>query len=287
MEIVQCNMKSLDFDVALAGDFHMGAVNCHYGLIENLIADMAKGTYLLNMGDNIEAIAPHDKRYAHASTDFRRKLLTSQEQAGAFVDLFRPVRKKILAIGDGNHEAKLFNICDFGQVIAKDLDCPYGGYNYVARFTFKGKLLFKVFISHGAGRLMSQAKDPIQRRANQKSALRRKLENTGISDCIVMAYGHTHQLLVVPPTIDMETNLGTTTREVKQRRRNPTIQNAAYISPERRWYLNTGSTLRLYSKPGTRAFGYAEMMMLQPADLGWPVMKVRGGRVEEVIKKMN
>ncbi len=287
MEIIRFDMPTLSCRVALAGDFHKGAANCHHDLVDELIQDMKNGLFLINTGDNLEAITPNDKRYAHASVDIQRGLMTPQAQANHLVDIFKPVRKQIISWGEGNHEAKLWNIASFGQEIAADLGCAYGGYNYIVQFYYKNRRMFNFFISHGHGRLPKGAKDPIQRKANRKAHLKRKLEATGFADCIVMAMGHTHQLLIVEPTIDEATNLATTQTKIKREKRHITNQRAKYIPPERRWYVNTGSFLKLYMPPGSKAFSYAEIMMLDPADLGWAVVDVQKGRVEKVEERLS
>ena len=287
MEIVRFDMPTLDMQIGLAGDIHKGAANCHHALVDDLISDMKNGLFLVNMGDNQEAITPDDKRYAHASVDIRNKLMTPQAQSDHLVELFHPVRKQIISWGEGNHEAKLWNIASFGQYISRELDCPYGGYNYIVQFYHENRRMFNFFISHGHGRLPKGAKDPLQREANRAAHLKRKLEATGFSDCIVMAMGHTHQLMVVEPTIDRATNLSTTSTKVKKQERHVTNQRAKYIPPERRWYVNTGSFLKLYADPGSLVFSYAEMMMLEPADLGWAVVDIQGGRVMGVEKRLN
>lgn len=279
-------MPSLDLDVALAGDIHKGASNCHHELVDELIEEMARGLWLVNMGDNQDAITPDDKRYAHASMDIRNKLLTPQAQSDHIIGKFHPVRANIISWGEGNHEARLWNIASFGQYTAQALGCPYGGYDYIVQFYYQGRRMFNFFIAHGNGRLPKGAKDPVQREANRAAHLKRKLEGTGFTDCIVMAMGHTHQLMIVPPTIDLSPNLAVTSAKIKHVKRSLTNQKAKYISPERRWYVNTGSFLKLYSEPGSRVFSYAEMMMLEPADLGWAVVKIRDGRVAEVVKRL-
>lgn len=281
MEIVRADIPA-DCTVFIFGDMHFGAVNAARSMITDMIDEAAqRGAFLVNLGDNIEAITPDDKRYAHAAADVKNNLLTPQSQTEAVIETFRPVKDLILSWGEGNHEAKLWNTASFGQYISNALEVPYGGYTYTLHF-YTNLPVFKWFISHGTGRLPKGAKDPIQRLANRKAHLRRKLEATGIADCILMAMGHTHQLLVVDPTIDTETVLVTTESRIKQDRRHRTDQAGDYISPERRWYVNTGGFLRLYSEPGTRVFSYAEIGMMEPTALGWVEVTVEGGRVTTV-----
>lgn len=272
------------------GDYHFGALNCHRDLLQEMVAKIQRQNktrrpaFLINKGDNTDSISPDDKRYTHLSVDWKNQLLTVHQQADAVIDLLGPIAQNVVAIGEGNHEWKFVNSFRVGQYIARGLGVPFGGYTYVVHFTDeKGKLLFKTFHSHGSGRLPKGAKDPIQREANRKAHLRRKLEATGISDCIYMSIGHTHQLVVVEPTIDNEILLTTTPGgKIKQHTRPPANQNAPYIPPERRWYANSAGFLKLYSPPGSQVFGYAEIAMMEPTRLGWVEIEVEDGQIVEV-----
>ena len=283
----------LDCVIYDTGDYHFGALNCHKELLREMVDEIQqknrtrKKAFLINKGDNCDSISPDDKRYNHLSVDWQQKLLTPQAQADAVIDLLEPIAGNVIAIGEGNHEWKFINTFRVGTHIAKALGCPFGGYVYIVQFLGpNGKQLFKTFHHHGSGKLPKGAKDPIQRAANRQAHLRRKLEATGISDCIYMSMGHTHQLVVVEPTIDHEVLLTTTPAgRLKQHTRPPANQNAVYIPPEKRWYANTGSFLRLYSPPGSDVFGYAEVAMLEPTRLGWVEIEVQGGVIVEVRKR--
>jgi len=298
MEIIQHKIP-MDCILYDTGDYHYGAFNCHKDLLNEMVASVQKRNspkkwgrkagpkaFIINKGDNCDSISPDDKRYSHMSVDWQAKLLTVQQQADAVVDLLTPVKDSVLSIGEGNHEAKFWNTFRVGSYVADRLGCPFGGYTYVIQFANnKGEPLFKTFHSHGSGKLPKGAKDPIQREANRKAHLRRKLEATGISDCIYMSMGHTHQLVVVEPTIEGEVLLTTTDdNRIKQHTRPAANQSAIYIPPEKRWYANTGGFLKLYSPPGSGVFGYAEVLMLEPTRLGWIEVEVQGGEIVEVRK---
>ena len=281
MEIVRIDVDRKDFDVVIFGDIHYGAANVAHSLVDDMISDVAeKGMYALNLGDNIEAIAPGDKRFSCSSIDTSQ--MTAYAQRDFFIEKFRPIRKNIKAIGMGNHEHTLINETNIGQDIATALGTKFCGLMYTAHFFYNDKLLFKFFIAHGARTMPVGAKDPIQREANQKAWLKRQLDQTGISDCILMAMGHTHQLLLQPPTVDNEILISSSADSLHQHTRPNQPQNMSYIAPDRRWYINTGSFLKLYSEPGSLIFGYAEMRMLRPARLGWPEINVVDGEVVDI-----
>lgn len=282
MELIRIDVESKDFEIPLWGDVHRGAKNFHKSLFNDFIASVSEGEkYLLNMGDNIEAITVMDKRYSYDAT-LSPKI---DDQMDMFVESVLPIKDRIHTIALGNHEAKLSNEFNIGAELAKRLDASYGGYVYVTQFFYKDKRLFSVFCHHGWGTMIAGAKDPIQRRANRLAWLKRRLERTGISDCVVMAMGHTHQLLIQEPTIRYEKCLAIVDDQLHQFSRPDVPQYAEYISPERRWYINTGSFLKLYSQPGSGFVNYAERAMLEPADLGWIELVVRDGCIVDVVKK--
>lgn len=126
MEIVRHKLPR-DFTLLLTSDYHLGNVNCHKELLREMVASVKDRkrkkikAFLTNLGDNLDSIAPNDKRYKHASVDFKDMLMTPKAQANAVVELLHPIREQVLAIGEGNHEAHLWNIESFGQTIADDL----------------------------------------------------------------------------------------------------------------------------------------------------------------------
>ena len=276
----------LDCEIFDTSDYHYGALNCHREGIREIIATVAakKNRFLLNKGDSIDAVTPGDKRYASCSMEVRDNLLTPERQADALVEDFRPIRHRILAWGFGNHEYALINTLDFGRYLARQLQVPYGGVAYKLALRHKGVPLCKLLLHHGRGMLPKGAKDPIQREANQKAWVRRRLEETGFADCAYMSMGHIHRLLIVPPTTSGQLYLTDDGERIKQHYKDETAQNAGHIPPDSRWYVATGSFLKLYSDPGTYAMSYGEMAMYGPAELGCAKIVVQGGRIVNVEK---
>ena len=98
-------------------------------------------------------------------------------------------------------------------------------------------------------------------------------------DCVVQYKGHTHKLLVCNPESGLylyddgeEIRQGYTTEN----------QNARYIHPDLRWYVNTGSFVKLYRDD--ELTNYAEVAEYDPIDLGFAVTRVREGKVVKVDK---
>jgi hypothetical protein len=279
---IEPNAKIID-----ASDLHWDAFNCHRRGVRQMVQRVmdlnAAGTptYLNLKGDLIEAIIPGDKRYNSLIHD--TKFPTPKQSADALIKELAPIAEYILAIGIGNHEMKLLNVMDFSRYMAEQLNVPYGGYTYITDFRgANGKTMFKTFSSHGSGRLPKGAKDPIQREGNRKAHLKRKLEATGVTDCVYMSIGHTHQLLVVEPTFLLQNVLTSSIHGVRSHDKPKTRQNAKYIPADQRWVANTGGFLKLYTPPGLGLTSYAEMALMEPTDLGWVEVDVVGCEVVDV-----
>ena len=271
-------------------DLHLGEFNCHMAGIQEVVDEVAskKNHFLINGGDSIAAILPNDKRWNSLGADLKNQLLTPKQQADAVIEIYRPAAKqgKIKAIGFGNHEYKLINTMDFGKYIAESLNVPYGGITYkFCALDRSGNLMHKFYYTHGNGCLPKGAKDPIQRKANIKAAIRRKLENTLISDCIVMSFGHTHQLEVVEPTVNDALYITDDGENHRQHYQVAADQNADYIPPDSRWYTNTGSFRKLYAPSGSHVIDYGEAAMYGPTELGCIKITVEDRKVVKVEKR--
>jgi hypothetical protein len=268
------------------GDWHLGPLTCHFDGVCDLIEKIAqdKAGFVVLKGDLGDAVTPGDKRYAHASMDFKRLLLTPMEQAEKLVEILRPIKDKILTSVIGNHEYTHINTVDMTKYICNSLGVHYGAAACKVHAVVNGKLAHKYYITHGRGCLPSGAKDPIQREANVKAALKRKLENTGHADCIYMSCGHFHRLIEVAPTINKEIVLVDDGKELQQVHRYHGNQAADYIPPEARWYGCSGSFLRLYPPPGSGAISYGEMAMYGPTELGWLEAAIEDGRMVRLEK---
>ncbi len=289
MEVISHKLPK-DGIIIDTGDWHYGSINCHKDGIQRMIDRClelnSKGTncYMVLKGDLMETIAPDDKRYNIHDRDSRLK--TAGDQRKEIIKILKPVARHILALGIGNHELKDQNKVEHGKDICEALDVRYGAYTFVIEYrdTETGRVMFKTFHSHGAGRLRSQAKDKLQREANRKASLKQKLINTLISDCIYMSMGHTHQLLTVDPNYDNETLLTTSQNGVHQHEIPEVNQSAKYIPPDQRWYANTGSFLKLYAPNGSGIVPYGELGMFEPADLGWVEVEFKSGRIVDVVE---
>lgn len=260
-----------DYEIVDTGDWHIGPLNCNFEGIEKTIDYVKnnKNVFLVLKGDLIDAISPKDKRYAHCVME-NPKLKTAQQQANKVLEILRPVKDKILFVMIGNHEFKQINEVDWGQYWADALGVPYGG--YIAKFIHldeNNEPRLKMLFVHGYGSVTSQAKDTIQRIANIKAGIKRKLEATGHADCIYMSMGHMHKLIAINPTVSEEIMLTDNGEDIKQEYRVFQNQSAKYIPPEARWFGCSGSFLNLYTPPGHFAVSYGEMAMYSPPEHGY------------------
>lgn len=274
-----------DFVICDMSDFHLGSPNCAEETLEEVVQHIAdnKNWYVIFKGDAIEAILPNDKRYLHSAV--KDGLQSPKQQADRVVEIFRPIRDRILSWGIGNHELKLWNTMDFGRYIADELGVPYGAYNFKIHFNdSKGKLMFKTYHTHGMGGLQSNAKDHIQYEANRKAGLKHKLAKSGHSDVIYMSRGHDHQLIVVDPTAEDQLYLTDDGQGIHQHYRVSPAQNSDYIPPDSRWYATTGSFRKLYSKPGSCVIDYGEVVGYAPSEIGFAMVNVFNKQIADVRK---
>lgn len=280
MEFIERSVPK-NFNVFFLGDLHIGSSLFHEAGFQraiNSIKRRYKGiahNVVIGMGDYIEAIDTSDKRFDLDTTDIRK--IRPELQMEYFIEQMRPIRKKIVTLLYGNHEHTLLRYYDYVRGACKELKVPFGTYSSVITFVNQGSPLFKVFATHGRGLVGSTADSPERRIANMKLQLKRKLWNKA-GDCVIMAFGHTHKLLIAEP--EKTLYLTSNGKRVKQHYTDAK-QLDDFIPRDHRYYVNTGSLLRLF---GERVSGYAERAMYDPVELGYPVAMVRDGQVVGVNK---
>lgn len=284
MELINTTIP-MDCTIFNFGDLHYGALNCNREAIRTMIADLeSKPTNrAFNVGDNLDGILPNDKRYLACATSVKEGILTPQDQADSIIKDFRPVRRKILAWGMGNHEYKLASCADFTRYIAGFLDCPNGGYSYklVCQDDI-GNTLFRIFATHGNTSIPSSAPDLESLEGRQKAALRRKLGMLRMSDCIYQTMGHTHKLVVSEPTVRREINMIDDGTDLVRNTGLTIDQSAEFIPDNFRWYANSGSFLNTFTPSGSGGISYSEVAMFGPVNIGYLKLHVQGGQLVEV-----
>jgi len=231
-----------------------------------------KNNYAVDGGDMIEAILADDSRFSQEKLTEPLPLA----QMNAAIQNRIPIKDNLLAILMGNHERKLWRFGDITEEVCRKLSVPYGTYS--CKFSIKdskGRLMYKVYETHGFKNITSTADDPKRRRSNMELILKRHLRFKA-GDCAVMIKGHTHKLLVCKP----EPELYLTDDEQRiQQEYTSWGQNETYIHPDARWYGNAGSFLKLH---GEGISGYAEIMEYDPVELGFLILVVRNGEIQEL-----
>ena len=292
MRLLSYNMPK-DWNYFLFGDGHVGAALRFDKGFKKLIHAMthkyaglaSKYNFGIDHGDAIEAITIDDPRFS--AFDSREACVLNQMEYAK--KEYWPIRKKLLCMLDGNHPLKLHKFGPLTHYICKQLGVSFGTMS--ARITFKnnGALQFKHFACHGSGSIGSIADDPERRKLNWRLSLKRKLREKA-SDCLLQSCGHTHKIIVSPPT---ET-LYLTDDGNKISQHYTGGHNKSYIHPDYRWYCNTGGFLRIYgntvvesddipleqSKLGS---GYAESFMYDPLQLGYCVGIIRDNVLQDIV----
>lgn len=286
MEIIKTRTLPRRCKIYLTSDYHYGALNASKTSLRHLIDTVGgeDNSYLVNLGDSIEAILPNDKRWATCAVDWQSKAVTPEQQCEAVVEAFRPIKDRILVWMMGNHEYKLLNSFNAAKMIANGLGTQYGSACCKLHLQFANKKPIKYFLAHGGGNLAaSSAKDPIQRHANMQASLKNRLCRMS-ADAIGQFVGHGHHLIVVPPTAESELFLTDNGESIKQSYRAGADQTANFIPPESRWYGMTGSFLRLFSPPGSEAVSYSECAMYSPTEIGCLVATIEDGQMVDLSK---
>jgi hypothetical protein len=276
LKIIPVTLPS-SHDFILFGDTHEGSHMSHESGIDELVANIADcgGAYCGHMGDMIEAIAIDDKRY-----DFTAKVPIPFQQAQNAIKRYRPIADKMQFQLLGNHELKLWKFGNLSEYIAMELGVTYGTYSAIIEVSDTHGLLYRMYVSHGFGVLSSNAKDPEQMKANKSASLKQRMKGKA-GDCLIMAMGHTHQLIVVPPSEELI--IEHTTGKPKQKYISQGNGTDAYIEPNRRWYLNTGSFYKLYTDD-IEVSGYGEIKGYNPTELGYGVIECRDRQVSNIRK---
>lgn len=264
------------FRIVLAGDSHEGSVAQHTKGIGKLISYIQSdpNIYWAHMGDWVEAISTEDSRYESEGNKDPIPL----KQAYAAIETFRPIADKCICGLIGNHEKKLHRYGNLVRdVICRELKIPYGTYTARVVVQHGGKFLFRLYLWHGPakGQITSRAKDPEQRKANIMAALKERLKYQW-GDAAIMAIGHIHRLITVPPVVQLY--LRDAPSGPKQGYTTGT-QTGDYIHPDQRWYCATGCFLRL-QVDGIDTYG--SLFGYNPTELGFVVIHIEQGKIKTI-----
>jgi len=285
MEFVSRSVPA-NFNLFFFGDVHIGTLLHHSEGFAKFV-DMLNSPYgdvkhnvAIGMGDYIEAIDHSDKRFDVHSVDLDK--IRPDQQIDHFIEKIKSSSKKIVTLLQGNHEAKLVKFYDYAAGAARKLNVPYGTYSSICTFHRNGcnggkneQYLFKVFVTHGSGTIRTVADDPERQEANLNLSLKRKLKRKS-GECAIQCMGHTHKLLICRPKTSLY--LTSDGKELKQNYTR-SDQAAQFIHPDHRWYVNSGSFMRLYLKGVS---GYAERFGYDPMEMGFVVAKIRDCKIQDI-----
>ena len=268
-------------DIVLHGDNHEGNPATYRTGLRKLVKWIGAkpNRFFVHMGDEIEATMTDHKYYQH-DPDAEDIPLRQME---AVKGIYAPVSSRCLAWIYGNHPDRLRRFGNLTEKLCKELGMPYGSKMCKLKLdTRAGAQIVKMFLWHGPRRcgLNSQAKDLVQREANQKASLKRLLERKA-SDCLIMGIGHVHKLIVLEPT--QELLLYDDGRALRQTYLKAGDGAARYIEPNRRFYFAAGSFLRSYMVGKDT---YAEDYGYDPVELGYLLVRIRKSKVVEIVKKV-
>lgn len=267
-----------DHNNFLFGDKHEGSALssqagwdklCH---AMNSEYDGCSNNHGYELGDDIEAIMSDDPRFGPEK--LKEKLPLAQKKEA--VKMRQPIKHLLEVKLQGNHCRKLHRFGDLMEDMCEELGVPYGTYSSKVTINdSKGRLMYKMFLTHGFKGINSSADDPIRREANKRLVLKRHLKYKA-ADCAVMVKGHAHKLLVSKP--ESELYLYDNGKKIKQGYTG-WGQDEQFIHPDARFYGCSGSFLTLYGKDFS---GYAEVFELDPVQLGFLVLVVRDKKIVEL-----
>jgi predicted phosphodiesterase len=263
------------FEIIAGSCTHIGSVMCHRSGIEHAVDYIraTKNCYFIHLGDWIEAIATDDHRYNAPPDSLKSKeQVIPMRQAMDAVDMFMPIKNKIIAGLIGNHERKLSRYGNLIEdIICKELGIPYGTEACRIILENKGETMFSIFAMHGRKIFNSNAKDFEQREANAKAALKLYLQEQQ-GDAAIMLCGHGHKVIIVNPSprlILLDGEDGQKQHYLKG------VTTAGYIQPDQRWYAMCGSARK--SRMDS-VDDYAQCF--PPADLSFVRIVVKDGQIQ-------
>ena len=289
MRTIRFNLPA-SHELVLPGDLHDGSLfSFEDGFLECREYVLSKpNRRMWCMGDMMEGITIDDPRYDIAS--HQSLPLQSKDHVS---DILRPLSKSKQLLGGviGNHEWKLRRFGNLWLSICQELSTEnhtveYGTMSAVLEIyslSDPPDLMYKLFVHHGSFlSLRSQAKDFEQQQGNIRATFKRRMAPL-MSDCLVMAAGHTHRLMIVPPTERLYLY-----SENEKLRQGYLTQgnNDRYINPDQRWYVNTGSFYRLYADreghDGIPHSGYAEQRGYEPMEIGFASIVCHDHKLREI-----
>ena len=260
-------------------DWHCGSKAFHKRAAKKLIQRVIDEDAFLTFGG--DALEGKPTKSAHFDPDsLMKSLITIEQQVDYFVDIMKPVADKLLLVQMGNHELYLMPDLNVTKLICSKLgrDDIYGDYQSWVQF---GNV--DMHFWHGRPSMPRGAKDPIQREANQKAWLKNKM--FGLAGSANAQYmGHTHQCMIVPPIEQYALlNNGENVRGRYFTEQVRDINGDKWVSPDARWYVNTGTLRR---GGGFDSMDYSEVAGYTPPAIACTKTTIKNGRIVNIEKVM-
>jgi hypothetical protein len=261
---------------------------------------------VIDHGDFMEAILVDDFRYQFNNTavyenilndgvrfnesNIKTKRMVKQENAMAQLEQAvknrEPIKEHILLILDGNHPQRLHPYGELTAELCKRLGVNYGTYTshityrtpnkYVDHKSNLDTFAFNHFAGHGWKSINSLVEPPERAKLNMQISLKNHLKSQA-GDCLLMSMGHTHKLIFKKPLsqLYMEGQ-----DDILVQKYTSAKKHDGFIHPDYRWFVNTGSFVKLYSEHS----GYAERAGYPPNELGFAIVEIRGGDIKRVLR---
>ena len=277
MELIR-KVLPRDHNLFLFGDDHEGNTLRHDEGWEQLV-DMMHSEYAgcsnnfgVDHGDIVEAIPASDPRwYAKEEKSF---YIDQIQQA---VKNRQKIKDLLIAILDGNHPMKYWRFGNATQNICDQLGVRFGTWSCHITYLNKNNApMYKQFATHGARIFRSSADDPIRQDSNKKLSVKRALKNK-FADTVLNSVGHSHGLIICEPQQGLYLNASDKISQHYTKSK-PTDD---YIPDNLRWYVNTGSFLKLFALGFS---GYAERAGYDPIELGFAIASIRDGLIQCIDK---
>ena len=279
-----------DFNLFLISDDHEGNLLRHADGWD-FMTDQVRSKYdniapwhnfVVHHGDINEGIQVDDKRYDGLTTN--GCIYSQMQQAKRNLD---PIRKNLVAVLDGNHSWKMWKFFGPGkpgmtETVCTDIGVRYGHPACVINYTCGGNTLFKHYAIHIASNQApsSSVDDPKRKKTNIEGGLKRRL-SPKFGDTLLMSCGHWHKMIYYSP--ESAFYVATDSGRMKSGYTNRPATVGKYIHPDHRHYVCCGSFLKTY---GDGVAGYAEKAGFDPVELGYYIVRVRGGEIAGIDRQV-
>lgn len=247
-------MKSIKIDLSenLASieihtfaDLHIGEHGCDLALIKERI-EYVKNTenaYAILNGDLL------NNAIKTSVSDIYSEQLTPMQEMNRCVELFEPIKDKILCITTGNHERRTYNGAgiDLMEIVAKELGI-YDKFATIGAVLFirlgwnkarKRKQWYSIYVTHGSGG---------GRKEGAKAT--RLADMASVVDCDIYIHSHTHLPMIMKQGFFRSDFLNS---------------NVAFVD---KLFVNTSAQLGYE--------GYGQMYEFKPSSKDCPVIYLNG-----------